>query len=679
MKIKIHYTVRQTWNNGAATLHIALLFLLSSSYNLLAQSFEQLESTALHGQRYHSNSSSWADVDGDGDEDLFITNGERNEPNEFYLNEGKGEFRQVEGILTQKDVPSFSSAWADYDRDGDLDLYVTNCDYTSRGGFHNFLFRNDGGGSFTKASLGAITSDAYPSYACSWVDYDNDGWLDLFVVNAYDAPNNLYRNLGDGSFEKITTGPMVEGREHTISCSWVDYDNDGDQDLYVINADWGARNFFYENDGSGNFRKVENALTEERFEACRSASWGDFNNDGWLDVLIVNREDQERLFLSQGNRKFKKVEEPAIVFNPNFSGNGSQWGDFDNDGDLDLILIHHFETPREFHVNNGDGTFSLLTNEWTESVDGFAWSLNAIDFDKDGRLDIFQPNRYKTGGGVMHNYLFRNVSDDCREALQVSLRGTESNLEGYGAQLRLYGKNMAGDPVMQMREMSCLSSGGYTTQSGLRLHFGLGDWTVDSLVVNWPSGMQHTYQELPWYNRHLVLVEDGSWEKEDDLGLLEIIAENNPECPGNIHLLRGQDFQKPLEWFRIDQPGQRLATGETLSIPLEMGRIGYTAVDGCGQSDTLWVDFGQHLESQLFPNPTSDYSNLVLAATPQQEFAQVNVYDPSGRLMDQWRVSLETGFTIHQLDLRHYASGTYLIQISSQCWHSLEKVVVMRP
>ncbi len=645
-----------------------------------AQSFEQLELTAFDNQRFHSNSSSWADADGDGDEDLFITNGESREPNEFYRNDGDGRFTRVDNALTAKMVPSFSAVWGDYDRDGDLDVYIANCDYTKQGGAPNALFRNDGQGQFSPLTDDPVVTDAQPSYAASWVDYDGDGWLDLYVVNAYRYANRLYRNRGDGSFERITTGPVANEVQHTISCSWIDYDNDGDQDLYVINTDRLAHNLCYENDGRGNFREVYNALANERFIAARSASWGDYNNDGWLDVIVVDREDEDRLFLNMQNGDFRRVTDPEVDFHPDFSGNGSQWGDFDNDGDLDLILLHHFEIPREFHQNQGDGRFELLTNEWTASEEGFAWSLSAVDFDADGDLDICQSNRFRTGGGILHNFLFRNTTEDCRSALVVSLQGIASNPQRYGDQVRVYGQNPAGQSALQMRELSCLSGGGYTTQSGTRLHFGLGDWSIDSLVVDWPSGAHLRYEDLPWYDRHLLLREDGGWAELDDFKRLRIRATRRPDCPGTINELWARHFTAPLEWFQLDVFGAEtlVGEGERLAVPLVRGELVYVAEDVCGQRDTFSVNHGEHLESKIFPNPTTGLCQLVLAAPPGQDQAQVRIYDTTGRLMDDLILSLEAGFVRQQLDLRHYAAGTYLVQIEGPCWQSLEKIVVMQ-
>ena len=492
-----------------------------------------------------------------------------------------------------------------------------------------------------------------------WVDYQRPGrtQLEAQAIEAFDAPV-----------------------EPQWALSLADYDKDGARDLLIA----GARDDV----------KLLRQVSSERFELgprlvapdlfAQNVNWVDIDNDGWVDAFVCHDLGESRIWSNQADGTFATADQWIDMSSDppsDKSGNyGSIWTDFDNDGDLDLILLHHFEIPREFHQNQGDGRFELLTNEWTASEEGFAWSLSAVDFDADGDLDICQSNRFRTGGGILHNFLFRNTTEDCRSALVVSLQGIASNPQGDGAQVRVYGQNPAGQSALQMRELSCLSGGGYTTQSGTRLHFGLGDWSIDSLVVDWPSGAHLRYEDLPWYDRHLLLREDGGWAELDDFKRLRIRATRRPDCPGTINELWARHFTAPLEWFQLDVFGAEtlVGEGERLAVPLVRGELVYVAEDVCGQRDTFSVNHGEHLESKIFPNPTTGLCQLVLAAPPGQDQAQVRIYDTTGRLMDDLILSLEAGFVRQQLDLRHYAAGTYLVQIEGPCWQSLEKIVVMQ-
>src|SRR5439155_720453 len=164
---------------------------------------------------------------------------------------GDGSFTKiVSGPLVQSGGNSRGSAWGDYDNDGFLDLFVSN-----EQGQNNFLFHNNGDGTFGKIVSGSIINDGGASYGCAWGDYDNDGFLDLFVANgpASGAGQNdfLYRNNGDGTFTRITTGSIVNDNASGDGCAWGDYNNDGFVDLFVSNLN-GQNNLLYRNDGNSN-------------------------------------------------------------------------------------------------------------------------------------------------------------------------------------------------------------------------------------------------------------------------------------------------------------------------------------------------------------------------------------------------------------------------------------------
>ncbi|MFC2167326.1 FG-GAP-like repeat-containing protein, partial [Acidobacteriota bacterium] len=189
---------------------------------------------------------------------------------------------------------------------------------------------------FTKVSTGDIVTDGGVSTGCAWEDYNNDGYLDLFVSN-YDENNFLYTNNQDGTFTKVISGDIVTDGGLSQGCAWGDYDNDGYPDLFVANQD-GQNNFLYTNNGDGSFTKVTNEIVVTDGGHSASGAWGDYDNDGDLDLFVANSDYLNNfLYTNNGNGSFTKVTSGVVVMDGENSTSGA-WGDYDNDGDLDLFV-----------------------------------------------------------------------------------------------------------------------------------------------------------------------------------------------------------------------------------------------------------------------------------------------------------------------------------------------------
>lgn len=253
-------------------------------------SFTRMKDGPIATDNFGSISASWGDYDNDGDLDLFVANVAAN--NLLYQNNGNGTFTRITSgpIVTDRVVDSVVGLWGDYDNDGDLDLYVANGWFAL---YANFLYRNDGKGNFTKMTTGRIVTDVEGSTGGSWGDYDNDGFLDLYVCNSVnDAANSLYHNNGNGTFTKITAGDLVTDLGHSSGSSWIDYDNDGDLDLFVVNV-FGATNKLYRNNGdlagqAGTFTKITTGAIVTDVGFPFGCGWADYDNDGDQDVFVTN-------------------------------------------------------------------------------------------------------------------------------------------------------------------------------------------------------------------------------------------------------------------------------------------------------------------------------------------------------------------------------------------------------
>ncbi len=657
----------------------SLLFILLFSFISTihsAQTFELVEVGAFAQNNYNSNSTSWVDFDNDGDLDLFVTNGELGQPNEFYENLGGGQFKSIENEITAMDSYSFSAVWGDYDNDRDLDLLISNANYKESYGARNYLFENQGDGSFVSITDIKPIEDFDPTYVSTWVDYNNDGWLDIFSVNAYGWKDALYKNNGDKTFTKIEGNDMVERASHHISCAWSDYDNDGDQDVLIINADSFDGLKLYRNDGEDQFTAVDNNLTLEKFEAPRSASWGDYNNDGWMDVVVVDREDDDVVFKNV-NGSFSKLSTSEIQVSDAFSGNGSQWGDFDNDGDLDLVLSHHFDEKSEFHRNNGNGTFTKIETEWNNAGDGFAWSISGVDVNQDGRLDIFQSNRFSgagTGSAGYKNFLFLNDSEICNSSLLVSLAGIESNTYGLGAKIIVRGQDADENPIYIKREMRCLSGGGYSTQNGLIAHFGMNNIEIlESIEVQWPSGKVLEYSDFE-DNHHLRLWEDGQIEYLGSLNQLAINEFRSDQCPYEVNRLEATHNIGDVQWYLN---GDNYSNETMIDVPEVPEIQQYIAEDMCENRDTVDI-VRSSLQSTMFPNPAVDDVRFIFSGQSIDSKASIRLFDISGKFIQENHFDLQQGSGIYKLSTKHLPAGAYAVEISSSCWSETKKLVKIR-
>ncbi|MCF8244686.1 MAG: FG-GAP-like repeat-containing protein [Saprospiraceae bacterium] len=420
---------------------------------------------------------SWGDYDNDGYPDLFLVTNDISQPNELYHNNHNGTFTKVtSGPIATDHAPSVSSSWADYDNDGDLDLYVGN-----NIGYPNYLYRNEGSGSFTKILNDPIVTDIGYSHGVSWGDYDNDGFVDMFVATFWETNFNLlYHNNGDGSFSKASNNAIANEASKSVSGVWGDYNNDGFVDLFVSNAG-GKNNSLYKNKGNGNFEKITSGAIVTDGGNSVGGSWGDFNNDGYLDLFVANAGTEHNfLYKNNGNGTFTKITNSPVVTNEGHS-HGSAWCDFDNDGDLDLFIANDGQNNRLYR-NDGNEVFALVDNAISNDG-GLSFGAAWADFDLDGDLDLYVANRENTG-----DFIYENVKANCMNSISFKLHGTASNAAALGA--RVYGYAIInGQPVVQMQQVSAQTGGGTGSQSDLVLTFGLGDANVmDSVLVVWPSG-----------------------------------------------------------------------------------------------------------------------------------------------------------------------------------------------
>ncbi len=302
---------------------------------------------------------------------------------------------------------SRSVNWVDYDNDGDLDLFISNGPSSKA---NNFLYKNNGNGTFSKVTDASVVNDPGSYDGSTWADYDNDEHIDVFTATWYGQYNSLHRQRS-GVFEKVMPKEIAKDNTFSETASWGDYDNDGYVDLYLANSAGELANFLYHNNGDGTFTKVKNAGAPVTDEAStRSVDWCDFDNDGDLDLFVANEGGaHEGLYWNNGNGTFTAQTTGAVVGDGGDSF-GSSVADIDNDGDFDILVVNNASQSEFLYLNNGDKSFTKVTAGPVVNSGGYSVGSAFGDMDNDGDLDLMVTNAF-AGNSQVKNFLFLNTGD----------------------------------------------------------------------------------------------------------------------------------------------------------------------------------------------------------------------------------------------------------------------------
>jgi hypothetical protein len=442
-----------------------IMFLIVKSSVVYSQNFTKIATGDIVNDAGNSGGSSWIDFDNDGYLDLFVANGNQdNQNNQLFRNNHDGTFiKIITGELVNNGGSSIGGTWGDYDNDGDADLYVTNRALASGSATINFLYLNNGDGTFTRITDGVIANDPADSNISSWIDIENDGDLDLFVVN-FNQANFLYMNNGDGTFTKNPNG-VINQTSLSISAVWGDFNNDGYLDLFIGNGGSTA-NLLFRNNKDGTFTQITSGAPVTDIAST-------------LGFLYLNE--------GPPNYTFSKVTVGNIVNDGGFSV-GSAWGDIDNDGDLDLY-IGNFNQNNFLYLNNGDSTFQKISNGSIVEDVGATFGVSMADYDKDGDIDL-----YATNINNQNNFFYTNDGNQ-NNWIRLECIGTNSNKSAIGTKVKI--KVDSGDiNSWQMREIT--SQSGYNSQNSLIAEFGVKNAAVvDSIKIEWPSTIVDIYTDVP--------------------------------------------------------------------------------------------------------------------------------------------------------------------------------------
>ncbi|MCK9206896.1 MAG: FG-GAP-like repeat-containing protein, partial [Salinivirgaceae bacterium] len=329
------------------------------------------------------SASSWGDYDNDGNTDILLTGWDGTNPiSKIYRNNGNSTFTEQTGI-SLANVHHGYVQWGDYDNDGDLDILLTG---SLTEGFTSKIYRNDGGGTFTEQNGISLINVFFGS--AQWGDYNNDGYLDILLsgeTNGTGLSKVYLNNKGIGFTEQVNISLVAVSQS---SAQWGDYDNDGDLDILLSGNDGtNPVTRVYRNDGANAFTEMTGIALANIYWG--SVKWGDCDNDGDLDILLDGFDGTNPLALLYRNDGAETFTEITGVSLTGTTEGSVDWGDYDNDGDLDILLTGHTDTAliSKIFQNNGGNSFTEQTDIPLDHV--FRGSAQFVDYDNDGDLDIF--------------------------------------------------------------------------------------------------------------------------------------------------------------------------------------------------------------------------------------------------------------------------------------------------
>lgn len=438
----------------------------------------------LGGGKYDTHGIVWADFDNNGYLDIFVANnlealsqqrGEVLHPNTFFLGFDEGFVECAVKVNLAGNAFNYSCGvtTADVNGDGLLDLYVSEGGYRKGPECANSLYVNNGDGTYRDIGVIAGVANQMNGYCCSFSDYDNDGDPDLFVGNINDTPDPvtfiLYRNNGNGTFTDVTQKLGLARGGSNISCFWGDVDNDGDQDLFLAcssgpgytDKKWGA-NVLFRNNGNGTFTDVSGESGVDVITNSRGSTMGDIDNDGDLDIIVTNSQFDSLVFINDGKGEF--IESHTKTGGSWFYGHGIALGDLDNDGDLDLV--------------------------------GGNWR---------------RPSASNPGKWV----LFKNKTDN-KNFIKINVKGTKSNRSAVMSKVWVYDAGMAKnkDALRGFREV--IAGSGTFPGNPLQQHFGVDAAKKYDIVVKFPSGIERIVTNVDTgktYNIYETDVDPAQYEK----------------------------------------------------------------------------------------------------------------------------------------------------------------------
>jgi FG-GAP-like repeat/ASPIC and UnbV len=444
------------------------------------------------------------DFDSDGLLDIAVTNLDPRMHMEIYRNMGNGTFEAfTESAGLKEQLGGLNCVQTDFNNDGHCDIFVIRAGWLPHG-IRPSLLKNNGDRTFTDVTQESGLSAPVSSIAAGWSDYDNDGWLDVFIC-CEQQPSRLYRNRRDGTFEEVSepAGVALPMKSNCKGVTWLDYDNDNYPDLFLNFVATGERSVLMHNNRDGTFHDVSDQMGINGPEGGFSCWSWDVNNDGWLDIFATcyyrtvgdvarglrgepHRLAHSRLFLNREGKRFEDVTQAAGL-DMVLATMGSNFADFDNDGLLDMYLgtgepsLSMLVPNRMFKNVQGSRFAEITASSGTGNLQK-GHGVACGDWNRDGNVDLFVQMGGASNGDRYHNILFQNPGHP-HHWLTLKLIGQKSNRASLGARIKIV--TTGNEPLTIHRHITTGSSFG---GNPLQQTIGLGNASrIATLEIHWPT------------------------------------------------------------------------------------------------------------------------------------------------------------------------------------------------
>jgi len=462
--------------------------LLMPAIALFPQSLLVMQNTSFFGN-YEGASCAWVDYNNDGYMDVFFT--DYNHKNKLLKNNGDGSFTFINaGMLTEANEFYYNNSWADYDNDGDMDVYINKSSYS--GYKDNKFYENKGNGVFELIDGLAITNE-HKMEDVTWFDYNKDGYLDVYLSEKFNLNSKIFVSDSNKNFLHeldiyYTTSPAIV----------ADYNNDNWPDILTTIYYCGGFNYVvlnYQPDSAYPYYPSLVDFVIEPWDFCIN----DYNNDGFFDVFMITENLMpDDLYTNIQGDTFYLTNPGGQFTYPSFveqsMGRTAAWMDYDNDGDEDMFIVCFWDpefSHNIFYRNNGDGTFTNIT--YGQFVHTYGEAMAWADYDKNGFLDLFVTGIW-TG-----NKLFKNIGNG-NHWINIHLQGSLSNYNAIGSKVKA-------KSTLNWQYRQVLSRTSINSQSSLNVHFGFGqNTTIDTLSITWPSDLISEYYNVN-VDQFLTIVE----------------------------------------------------------------------------------------------------------------------------------------------------------------------------